>query len=256
MKSVDLNADIGEADTLEWVASETAILSAITSANIACGGHAGNIETMRDTVQKAKDENVTIGAHPAFPDRKNFGRQSLKIGDDITAKALRESLYAQISDLVEVCASLGAPLRYVKPHGALYNDAVFDDYKAKLIAEVIARLESGLALLGAPNSEFGIAANAFDLHFVEEGFIDRRYTDDGHLLSRKIEGAVLTDQGERIEQAISLALSGEVKTHSGKILDLKTRSLCVHGDSAGAVQTAKLARHALEEAGLKIEAFA
>ena len=255
MTSFDLNADIGEADTPEWIASETAILSAITSANIACGGHAGNIETMRNTARQATQENVAIGAHPAFPDRENFGRQSLVLGDDISATDLKESLYSQISDLVEVCASLGTQLRYVKPHGALYNDAVFDDYKAKLIAEVVAKMELGLSLLGAQNSEFGTAAKQFDLNFVAEGFIDRRYTDDGHLLSRKIEGAVLTDQKERIEQALSLTLSGQVKTQSGKMLDLTTRSLCVHGDSAGAVQTAKLARRALEEAGLKIEAF-
>ena len=256
MKTIDLNADIGEADNPDWEASEAAIVTAISSANIACGGHAGDAVSMRRTVRNAMAEGVTIGAHPAYPDRKNFGRQSLILGEDIEAKVLAETLRTQILNLVEISVAQGADVRYVKPHGALYNDAVTDDYKAKLIAEVIAKLEMGLVFLGGPNSDMSKAAEEFDLPFVAEGFIDRRYTDDGHLLSRKIDGAVLTDQAERLKQATALATTGEVRTHSGRTLTLTTGSLCVHGDSAGAVETAKQARAAIEAAGLKIEAFA
>lgn len=256
MKSIDLNADIGEADTPDWAAAEADIVSAISSANIACGGHAGDNASMRRTVGNALAKHVTIGAHPAYPDRKNFGRLSLTIGQDIDAKVLAESLRRQILDLTEICAAEGAELKYVKPHGALYNDAVFDDYKAKLISDVVARLEMGLILLGGPRSEMEKAASEFGLRFVAEGFIDRRYTDDGHLLSRKIKGAVLTDQTERLAQATALATTGEVTTDSGKTLTLRTGSLCVHGDSAGAVETAKHARAAIEATGLKIESFA
>lgn len=256
MNTIDLNADIGEADTPEWAASEAAIVSAISSANIACGGHTGDEASMRLTVRNAKAAGVTIGAHPAYPDRANFGRTSLVLGQDIEAQVLAESLRAQILELNEICEAEGTKLAYVKPHGALYNDSVFDARKADLIASVIANLDSNLAFLGGPNSQMARAAKDHGLRFVAEGFIDRRYTDDGHLLSRKIDGAVIKDQAERLSQARALATTGDVQTHSGKTLTLKTGSLCVHGDSAGAVETARLARAALEATGLKIKAFA
>ena len=256
MKMIDLNADIGEADTPEWAASEAAIVSAISSANIACGGHAGDTASMRLTVNNAKAAGVTIGAHPAYPDRPNFGRTSLVLGQDIDAKALADTVRAQIMDLVEVCTAETVTLAYVKPHGALYNDSVFDARKADLVASVIADLNLDLAFLGGPNSQMGRAAADHGLRFIAEGFIDRRYTDDGHLLSRKIDGAVIKDQMDRLNQARSLATTGQVQTHSGKTLTLKTGSLCVHGDSAGAVETARQARAAIEAEGLTIKAFA
>jgi len=256
MKTIDLNADIGEADTPGWAASEAAIVGAISSANIACGGHAGDAASMRLTVRNAKAAGVTVGAHPAYPDRENFGRNSLVLGQDIDAKALSDTLRAQILDLVEICTAEDVTLAYVKPHGALYNDSVFDAQKADLVASVIANLDLGLVFLGGPNSEMGRAAADHGLRFVAEGFIDRRYTDDGHLLSRKIDGAVIKDQEERLSQARALATTGKVRTHSGKTLTLQTGSLCVHGDSAGAVETARQARAAIEAEGLTIKAFA
>ena len=255
METIDINADIGEADTPEWAASEAAIVTAISSANIACGGHAGDANSMRLTVRNANAAGVTIGAHPAYPDRKNFGRTSLVLGQDIEAKALADTLRAQILALAEICTAEGARLAYVKPHGALYNDSVFDPQKADLVAAVIAELDLGLWFLGGPNSQMGRAAKDHGLRFVSEGFIDRRYTDDGHLLSRKIDGAVIKDQTERLNQARSLATTGNVQTHSGGTLSLKTQSLCVHGDSAGAVETARLVRAAIEAEGLTIKAF-
>ena len=255
METIDINADIGEADTPEWAASEAAIVTAISSANIACGGHAGDANSMRLTVRNANAAGVTIGAHPAYPDRKNFGRTSLVLGQDIEAKALADTLRAQILALAEICTAEGARLAYVKPHGALYNDSVFDPQKADLVAAVIAELDLGLCFLGGPNSQMGRAAKDHGLRFVSEGFIDRRYTDDGHLLSRKIDGAVIKDQTERLNQARSLATTGNVQTQSGRTLSLKTQSLCVHGDSAGAVETAQLVRAAIEAEGLTIKAF-
>lgn len=256
MKTIDLNADIGEADTPAWEAAEGAIVSAISSANIACGGHAGDAASMRRTVRNAKVAGVTIGAHPAYPDRANFGRTSLVIGEDIDAKVLSNTLRSQILDLAAICDDEGVKLAYVKPHGALYNDSVFDAQKADLICSVITDLSLDLDFLGGPNSEMARAAADHELRFIAEGFIDRRYTDDGHLLSRKIDGAVIKDQAERLAQAVSLATTGDVKTHSGETLTLQTGSLCVHGDSAGAVETARLARNAIEAAGLTIKAFA
>ena len=256
MKTIDLNADIGEADNPDWAASEAAIVQAISSANIACGGHAGDKASMRLTVRNAKAAGVTIGAHPAYPDRANFGRTSLILREDIEAKALSETLRAQIMDLAEICYSEDVRLAYIKPHGALYNDSVFDAEKADLIAEVIADFNMDLTFLGGPNSQMGRAANTHDLPFVAEGFIDRRYTDDGHLLSRKLDGAVIQNPAARLAQARALATTGEVQTASGKTLTLRPGSLCVHGDSAGAVETAHQARAALEAEGLTIKAFA
>ena len=256
MKTIDINADIGEADNPDWAASEAAIVQAISSANIACGGHAGDAASMRLTVRNAKAAGVTIGAHPAYPDRANFGRTSLVLGEDIEAKALSETLRAQIMDLAEICYSENVKLAYVKPHGALYNDSVFDAEKADLIAQVIADLDMELSFLGGPNSQMGRAAKTHDLTFVAEGFIDRRYTDDGHLLSRKLDGAVIQDPAARLAQARALATTGEVLTASGTMLILETGSLCVHGDSPGAVATAHQARAAIEAEGLIIKAFA
>ena len=255
MKTIDLNADIGEADTPEWAASEAAIVTQISSANIACGGHAGDASSMQLTVSNAKAASVTIGAHPAYPDRANFGRTSLILGQDIEAKALAETLRVQILDLLDICTAQDVAMAYVKPHGALYNDSVFDPQKADLIAKVIADLDLGLIFLGGPDSEMKRAAADHGLRFVAEGFIDRRYTDDGHLLSRKIEGAVITDQASRLAQARALATTGQVTTHSGRTITLRTGSLCVHGDSAGAVETARQARAAIEAEGLSIKAF-
>ncbi|MGJ8560199.1 MAG: LamB/YcsF family protein [Litorimonas sp.] len=256
MKTIDLNADIGEADTPEWEAAEAAILSHISSANIACGGHTGDDRSMRQTVRGALANGVTIGAHPAYPDRENFGRRSLVLDDDIGEDELARSLSAQIIRLAEIATDEGARVAYVKPHGQLYNDAVGDRRKANLIARVIADIDSNLILLGGPNSEMGKAAAAYGLSFVAEGFIDRRYSDDGHLISRKLPGAVIADQDDRLGQARRLATTGEVVTASGQTLDIKARSLCVHGDSAGAVETARLARTAIEAEGVTIRAFA
>lgn len=255
MKTIDLNADIGEADNPDWAAAEAAILTHISSANIACGGHAGDDVSMRTTVRGAKANGVVIGAHPAYPDRENFGRRSLMLDKDVSEADLSKSLTEQIVRLTEIAAEEGAAVVYVKPHGQLYNDAVGDARKADLIARTIASIDPTLILLGGPNSQMGKAAETHGLTFVAEGFIDRRYSDDGHLISRKEAGAVIANQADRLAQARSLATTGEVETASGGRLDIKARSLCVHGDSAGAVETARQARAAIESAGVTIAPF-
>lgn len=255
MKAIDLNADIGEADSPDWAQAETEILSYISSANIACGGHAGNPDTMRKTVQAAKARGIIIGAHPSYPDRENFGRASKRLGIDIDASELKTSLREQILALRNIAKEEGTDIAYVKPHGALYNDSVIHADTATLIAEVIKDIDPGLTFMGAPHSEMGIAAEQAGLTFIAEGFIDRRYTDDGHLQSRTIEGAVIKDQPTRIAQALSLAMQQKVTTATGRTLDIPARTLCLHGDSAGAVESARLARDAIEKQGIFIKAF-
>ncbi len=219
------------------------------------GGHAGDDETMRTTVQACKVNGVVIGAHPAYPDRENFGRKSLVLGQDIHASQLSRSITAQIVRLSEIAAEHDMEVSYVKPHGALYNDAVKDMEKASLIANVIKDIDPNLILLGGPNSCMQIAAQNAGLDFIAEGFIDRRYTDDGHLQPRSQDGAVIKDTQERLSQACELAKNGTVESIAGNILDIQARSLCLHGDSAGAVETAWQARKAIEALGIQIQPF-
>ena len=256
MKSIDLNADLGEADNAEWARNEAKMLLYISSANIACGGHAGTETSMRHMVRGAKENGVMIGAHPSYPDKAHFGRKSMTLGEDISAENLKASLLEQITTLAEIASEEEMFISYVKPHGALYNDAVKDAEKADLIADVISMIDPKLIFMGGPNSEMGKAAQRQKLKFIAEGFIDRRYTDDGHLQSRKIEGAVIKDQKARLIQAKKLVTLQSVTTASGKELPIAVKTLCLHGDSAGAVETARLARREIEAAGLKIKAFA
>ena len=256
MKSIDLNADLGEADNADWARNEAEMLLYISSANIACGGHAGTEKSMFHMVRGAKENGVVIGAHPSYPDKAHFGRKSMTLGEDISIEGLKDSLLEQITTLAEIAAEEEMLISYVKPHGALYNDAVKDAEKANLIAEVIAAIDPKLIFMGGPNSEMGKAATRHKLKFIPEGFIDRRYTDEGHLQSRSIEGAVIKDQKARLIQAKKLVTMQSVTTASGKELPLDVKTLCLHGDSAGAVETARLARREIEAAGVKIKAFA
>ena len=249
---IDLNADIGEANNQTWAANEAAILAHISSANIACGGHAGDQDMMAITTNNAKARNVTIGAHPAYPDRKNFGRLELKLGEDINAADLSESLYRQICTLLDIAQG---EVKYVKPHGALYNQAVNSAALADLLGDVIIRINASLSWLGGPKSQMTVAAQMRDIPFIAEGFVDRQYSDDGHLVSRKLEGSVITTNEARLKQALSLAKDQSVISRNGNKLDITAGSLCLHGDSEGAVETARLTRSALEAEGLEIRAF-
>ena len=251
-KFIDLNADIGEASSPQWAAHETAILDYVSSANIACGGHAGDMQTMMNTAAAAQGRGVNIGAHPAYPDRKNFGRLPLKLGEDINPKALSESLYEQISRMMD--AAKGA-VKYVKPHGALYNQAAENAQLADLIGDAVLRIDHALGWLGAPRSAMTQAAKARGISFTAEAFIDRRYDDQGYLTARTQDGAIIETNDARIAQALNLAQDQSVVSIGGKTISIKARSLCVHGDSQGAVKTARLTRKALEKSGFHIKAF-
>jgi UPF0271 protein len=255
MRSIDLNADLGEADNAGWAAAETELLRYISSANIACGGHAGTEKSMRHMVRGAKAHGVRIGAHPSYPDKAHFGRKSMVLGEDIDRDDLKASLMEQITTLAEIAAEVETCITYVKPQGALYNDSVKDAQTANLIAEVITAIDPKLIFMGGPDCEMGRAAKRHKLKFIAEGFIDRRYTDDGHLQSRSEEGAVIESQKARLIQAKKLVTLGRVTTASGRELPITVKTLCLHGDSAGAVETARLARREIEAAGVKIKAF-
>ncbi len=228
---IDLNADLGEGDPCD-----AELLTIVSSCNIACGGHAGDAETMRITVAAAIMNGVSIGAHPAYPDREGFGRRSGFMSGD----ALRESLQAQIEALASIAAKQGAAISHVKPHGALYNDAVNDRELADVIATAILATVPEANFVGLPNSELQKAAATSGLDFVGEGFIDRAYQDDGQLVPRSQPGAVHDSLELVLPQAISL-------------VD-KVDTLCIHGDTPGATAVAKAVRDALAQKGVQIRA--
>jgi UPF0271 protein len=248
---IDLNADMGEYANEEERAIEQALMPLVTSCSIACGGHAGDRETMRATVRLAKKHGVSIGAHPSYPDREGFGRRSLSIEPD----KLCNSLAGQIAVLLAVCKEEEATLGYVKPHGALYNDAARTHALVECISEAINTIGSKLTLLGPPGSALEAEAKKAGLAFAAEGFVDRLYRKDGSLTPRSEKGAIIEDIDARAAQAASIARGEPIKAGDG-MLSLSVRTLCIHSDSPGAVETAKAVRAALEETGIAIKAFA
>lgn len=231
MPTIDLNADLGEGDPYD-----AELLKIVSSCNIACGGHAGDEVSMRVTIASAIANGVAIGAHPSYPDRDGFGRRSGYLAGD----ELRASLIRQIRALIAVAAKLGATPAHVKPHGALYNDAVNNRELADVIASAVFETMPGAALVGLPNSELQNAAEHGALKFVAEGFVDRAYRRDGQLVPRSVPGAVHDSLELVLPQAVSLV--GKVDT------------LCIHGDTPGAADVAKAVREELEKLGVTIRA--
>ena len=240
---IDLNADLGEMNTPEGWASDRAILEVVSSASIACGGHAGEADSMRRAVEAASEFGVRVGAHPSYPDREGFGRRS---GFMRAGAELRSALERQVGALRDVA---GEGLAYIKPHGALYNDAVADGRLAKMLVELAEVF--GLPLMGAPVGEVKAVARG-RVGYIAEGFIDRRYGTHGHLVPRSEPGAVLESEAERLGQMESLALEGRVTAATGEGLELRCDTLCLHGDSPGAVATARAARRRLEALGVEV----
>jgi UPF0271 protein len=223
---IDLNCDLGE---LEDAAQAAALMAHITSANIACGGHAGDDATMERTARLALERGVRIGAHPSYPDRANFGRLELAL----PATELAQSVRRQIERLDGVVRPLGGVIVHVKPHGALYNVAVRDAAVARAIGEAVAQWGAGVALVGLAGSPMLDVWRAMGLRALGEGFADRRYEPDGTLRARRFADALVTDPQEAAAQAIRLARSGGVQT------------ICVHGDTPGAVEILRACREAL-----------
>ena len=247
MTSIDLNADLGEGDPFD-----AELLAIVSSCNIACGGHAGDTQSMRATIEAAMRNDVAIGAHPSYPDPEGFGRQS----GFLTGDALYESLTEQVTALADIAAQLGATLSHVKPHGALYNDAVLDRELADVIARVNAETAGAPSLVGMANSELQIAADRYRLEFVAEAFVDRAYEADGTLVSRSEPGAVHADLAVATTQAVGLAKRGRVTARNGDVIDVRADTLCIHGDTPGAAEAARAVRDVLESHGVEIRAQA
>ena len=244
---IDVNSDLGEG-----AGHDPEIMRFVSSANIACGGHAGDDDTMRETVALAKKNGVSIGAHPGYPDKANFGRENM----NMDPLALTEEVAAQIRRLVEIADSEGARVRHVKAHGALYNQADRDRGIAKAIANGIyddAR-GAGFLVFAAPRSAMLDAAKAMELRIAREGFIDRAYEPDGTLRSRKKEGALHTDPRIAAAQAVSFLRDGGVRAHDGTFVKLEVETLCFHGDTPGILDIAAAVREALKREGIEVRA--
>jgi len=243
--AIDLNSDLGEGDPFD-----DALLSIVSSCNVACGGHAGDETSMAETVRVAIQNGVRIGAHPGYPDRDGFGRVSGFLEGD----ALYHSLTEQVATLADIAASLGARLTHVKPHGALYNDAIRDRELADIIARVTAEAPGSPAFMGMANTELQAAAKRHGLAFIAEAFVDRAYEPDGTLVSRTEPGAVHSELSVATSQASGLATRGQVTARNGDVIDVRADTLCIHGDTPGAAEAARAVRDVLESHGVEIRA--
>jgi 5-oxoprolinase (ATP-hydrolysing) subunit A len=249
---VDLNADLGESYGTWRLGDDEALLSVITSANIACGFHAGDPLTIRRACAAAVACGVAIGAQVSYHDLAGFGRREMTVpAEELTA----EVLY-QIAALDGIARAEGGRVSYVKPHGALYNRAVWDTGQAGAITAAIRAYDPALPLLTLPGSAAAIEASAGGLTVVAEAFADRAYRDDGTLVQRGQPEAVLTDPEAVASRVVGLVTDGTVKSVTGRPIRVLARSVCLHGDTPGAVSLALAVRGALEKAGVRLASFA
>ncbi|HXN03420.1 MAG TPA: 5-oxoprolinase subunit PxpA [Candidatus Acidoferrum sp.] len=244
MRPLDLNADVGEGDP----ETDEALLPLVTSANVACGFHAGDQQTMRTTVAMAVRNGVAVGAHPGFNDREGFGRRP----QHLTSEEIRELLLTQLSALGAIARAEGATLHHVKPHGALYNQAETDGALAAAIVAAIRAFDPALPFVGRAGSAMEQAARSIRHPFTAEAFADRRYRPNGTLLPRSEPGAVLTDTEEVARQVRSLVTDSEVRASDGSWIAVSFGTLCVHGDTPGAVSLARRIRQELAALGVSV----
>lgn len=250
--TVDLNADVGEGFGRWRLTDDEALLDVVSSANVACGFHAGDPSTMRRLCVAAHERGVSIGAHVGYRDLAGFGRRFL----DVESDELRDDVVYQVAALVGTAASVGARVRYVKPHGALYNAVVHHHEQARAVVEAVASLDPTLPLLGLPGSVVLDLASRAGLRTVTEAFADRAYTEQGTLVPRSVDGAVLHDVDEVVARCVAVATERPITEIGGRPLHVSARSLCLHGDTPGAVAMARAARDALAGAGVTVAAFA
>jgi UPF0271 protein len=242
--SIDLNADVGEG----LDAADAAILPLITSANIACGGHAGGLRTMRTTLELAVRHGVGVGAHPGYPDREGFGRREIDIGDD----ALRDSVAEQLEVLAVVARENGVLIGHVKPHGLLYNKAAADPDLAALLAALVCDWDASVVLVGLAGSRLLEAGRVAGLAVAAEGFADRAYEPDGSLRPRTRSRALHGDPTVVATQAVAIARDRRAPLDGGGFVPVMAETLCLHGDEPGAVENALAVRAALAEAGVSL----
>ena len=245
---IDLNADVGESYGPWVMGSDEALLPLVTSANIACGAHAGDPLVMAGTVELAARLGVSIGAHPGYPDRDGFGRRDL----GMTPAELRASILAQLGALWAFTRAASVPLVHVKAHGALYNRAAVDSALAATVADAVRRFSADLVLVAMAGSAMEAAGRAAGLAVAAEAFADRAYEPDGTLRSRRLEGAVHAEPALAAAQALEIVRDGTVRAHDGSRVRVRADTICLHGDTPDAPAFARAVRGALAGAGIEI----
>lgn len=249
---MDLNSDLGEGFGAWRMGDDADMLGIVTSANVACGFHAGDPAGILDTLRSAADRGVAVGAHVAYPDLVGFGRRNM----DPSSRELVADVIYQVGALQGLATAAGTRVRYVKPHGALYNTIAHDARQAADVITAILEIDPDLALMGLAGSPLLDWARARGLRVVSEVFADRAYTPEGALVSRRDPGAVLHDPRQVAERILELIDTGHIRAIDGSRVALDVDSICVHGDSPGAVAMARALREHLEAAGVPLQPFA
>ena len=248
MRHVDLNCDLGESFGAFTIGADAELMSTISSANVACGFHAGDPAVMRRTVRMAREAGVAVGAHPGLPDLVGFGRRDMRV----TPQEVEDMVLYQVGALRAIASAEGVTLRHVKAHGALYNMAARDRGLAEAIARAVRAVDPALILFGLAGSEMLRAASAAGLPTAAEGFADRTYEPDGSLTPRAQAHALLQDQGSVVRRAVRMASQDSVVTTDGSEIVMRVDTMCIHGDTPGAPELARAVRAGLERAGIAI----
>jgi UPF0271 protein len=247
---IDMNADVGERPSALIDGSEDQLLRLVSSANIACGGHAGDESSMRAVARLCLDHSVAIGAHPGYPDRAGFGREEI----EMDAADLEKSIKEQVERLVAIATNLSTSVRHVKPHGALYNVAAKNPDLAATIARAVSRIDRRFILVGLAESVMLDVWRSAGFAVIGEAFVDRRYEADRSLRARAFSDSLITNPSEAAQQALSIARDGEILAIGGKRLAVKAQTLCVHSDTEGAATIASEIRRRLNDAGIGVRA--
>lgn len=250
-RTIDLNADLGEGFGVWRLGDDEAMLRLVTSANVACGFHAGDPAGLARTCRAAAEQGVRIGAQVGYRDLAGFGRRYI----DISAEELTADVIYQIGALAALAHASGSAVSYVKPHGALYNTVVTDTQQARAVAVAVQSVDAALPVLGLRGSAMFDAASALGLRCVAEAFADRAYRPDGQLVSRREPGALIVDPDEVAQRVATMVAAGEVTAIDGSVISVRVESVCVHGDSPGAVDIATAVRQRLISDGVELKPF-
>jgi 5-oxoprolinase (ATP-hydrolysing) subunit A len=245
---IDLNADVGESFGTYTLGDDRALLRSVSSANVAAGFHAGDPSVLRRTIQLARELGVSVGAHPSFPDRQGFGRREMRM----PPHEAEDLVLYQVASVAGVARAEGVALAHVKPHGAMYNQAVLDRELAEAIARAVFAFDRELVLYAPPRSALAAAGRAIGLRVAIEAFADRAYEPDGTLVSRQRPGAVIADVEEVVGRAVRIAIERTAAAIDGSLIQLDADTLCIHGDTAGAPTMAAWIRAGLTSAGVDV----
>ncbi|REJ78701.1 MAG: LamB/YcsF family protein [Acidobacteria bacterium] len=250
MESIDLNCDMGESYGAWSMGRDRDILPLVSSANIACGFHAGDPTTIRETVAIAIDTGTAVGAHPSYPDIQGFGRREMSL----SAREIHDSVVYQVAALKGICESLGGRLHHVKPHGALYNRAARDAEAASAISEAVSAIDGGLFVYGLAGSYLVSEGEKVGLRTTSEVFADRTYLNHGSLTPRSRPDALVESVEEAADRALKMAVEGTVASVEGSEILVRAETICIHGDGPNALEFAKAIRRSLDGNGIEVKA--